>query len=429
VIFLGEVLFNYLMMRILLRCSRGRTAIAAVVIVVDLLVLAYFKYFEFLVGNSVGLIAPDSVEMLNLAFARHKTEGIPPGISFYTFQMIAFLVDTIRGGDRKIFRLSDYLNFASFFPQIIAGPIERRADLFPQIRSFRLNLRAVNVEAGLQWLFLGLFMKMVLSDNLSRFIQYNETDNAYIILLSIYLFGLKIYCDFAGYSFIALGIARALGIKLTLNFNAPYTATNIQDFWRRWHVTLSNWFRDYVYFPLGGSRSKWVYANVVVVFAICGLWHGAGWNFVIWGAYHGALMGAHRLVRGSLAGLGYSSVRQWNWLGWLLTFSSSMFGWLFFMETDFQLLRVKLGSLVTPLAYSAEDARALIAGGNVAELATLGVALFLTTVLLVTEHIAVWKNRETAYYWLTRPWASRMMVMAVVLMHARTPSQFIYFDF
>jgi len=106
-----------------------------------------------------------------------------------------------------------------------------------------------------------------------------------------------------------------------------------------------------------------------------------------------------------------------------------MFGWLFFMETDFQLLRVKLGSLVTPLAYSAEDARALIAGGNVAELATLGVALFLTTVLLVTEHIAVWKNRETAYYWLTRPWASRMMVMAVVLMHARTPSQFIYFDF
>jgi len=272
-----------------------------------------------------------------------KFDSIPPGISFYTFQMIAFMVDTIKYKHREPIKFVDYLNFASFFPQVVAGPIERRSKLLPQIQNFRFRFSIENIDAGLSWIALGVFMKFVLADNLAVFIDLNEIINVWIIWLSIFLFGLRIYFDFAGYSFIALGIARCLGINLTINFLAPYTSLNIGEFWRRWHVTLSGWFRDYVYIPLGGSRVRWVSINLLIVFGVSGLWHGAGWNYVLWGCYHGLLLIIYRSVRTDL--IGPRPVK------WALTFGSVMFGWLFFMETDFDRLLLKLKAILDPAGY------------------------------------------------------------------------------
>ncbi len=415
-IFAFELIFNYGMVQWMQRQQGSRAKmIAAITIVIDLAILMYYKYLNFFFEEVFGLAAggvPDD-------WADNMTiPGIPPGISFYTFQMVAFVVDSLNVKDKNQIGFIDYINFASFFPQVVAGPIERRSDLFPQIESFRLKFSIENIDTGLKWLVLGMFMKLVLGDNLAPHINLEETANAWMVWLSIYLFGLRIYFDFAGYSFIAFGIARIIGIKLTVNFLAPYISQNIQEFWRRWHVTLSTWFRDYIFIPLGGSRLRRTALNILIVFTISGLWHGAGWNFILWGGYHGCLLILHRYIRQHLS--------LPRFLAWALTLFSVMFGWLFFMETNLNHLLLKLQTLISPSAYSIAKLQELISMDN-------KYGLFLTLILailvLVLEHVASWRDRKQVYRLLLLPRVAPIILGLVILLAARSSSEFVYFAF
>lgn len=213
-----------------------------VLIPLQLLPLCYYKYANFAANQVLGL----HWDLLRGLI-------IPAGISFYTFQKVAFVVDTLHF--RKLPpRFLDCFNFFSFFPQIVAGPIERRENLLPQMERFRLRWLPEGINEGVGWIVVGLFFKCCLADNLALYFDPAAPRNAYLIWLANAVFGLRIYYDFAGYSLVAVGLARCLGIRLTLNFVSPYCSTNATEFWRRWHITLSQWFRDYVYIPMGGGR-------------------------------------------------------------------------------------------------------------------------------------------------------------------------------
>ncbi|MCC7418386.1 MAG: MBOAT family protein [Acidobacteria bacterium] len=417
-IHLAELLVNYAVFRALPRVGRRSAyALAGAAIALDLSVLAYFKYADFLVRDVAGLL-----------FAVRANPGgaidastLPPGISFYTFQVVAFMIDTARDPKAKPVALLDYLNFASFFPLVVAGPIERRASLLPQMQQFRWRCSASDIDAGLRWIALGAFAKFVLADNLALSVKIAETANPWIVLSSIYLFGLRIYFDFAGYSFIALGLGRLLGVRLTVNFLAPYSSTSIVEFWRRWHVSLSRWFRDYVYLPLGGSRHGLVALNLLIVFLVSGLWHGAGWNYVMWGAGHGLMMVAARALS--------RRVRVPRPAGWFLTFNAVMISWLLFMETDAHRLLAKIRTLLTPAAYSAAALQAARGFYTQVEALSLLITVGLAAATLLGEWRALREDGERPYEWLLQPLVAPALLGLSLFLSAKGFSEFVYFSF
>ncbi|NQW05390.1 MAG: MBOAT family protein, partial [Acidobacteria bacterium] len=398
------------------------TLLAGVLIALNLGALAYFKYLGF-IAETLSPWVP-SLSAFTSSAAVAGAVAIPPGISFYSFQQVGYAVDTLRSGSRERASLTDFMNFAAFFPQLVAGPIERRADLLPQMQQFKFAIRADHLDSGIAVVVFGMFLKFVLADNIAPFVNLADVSSAFAILLSVFLFGLKIYFDFAGYSFVAVGLARILGVRLTFNFLAPYAAKNVQDFWRRWHVTLSRWFRDYLYLALGGSRVKWVSLNVLFVFTVSGLWHGAGWNYVLWGAYHGVLLMIFRHTRG------WSLVRRIpDSVAWAATFGAAMFGWLFFMETRSDRLWQKLEVLVSPGAYDLTSVGATLSKLGLAEGAMLGVVMALSAGVLVLEHVAVWREHDETHEYFIKPVVARVLLVAIFLMSARTATEFVYFAF
>lgn len=430
VIFAFEIVFNYAMVWLMLR-RRGWEAnmIAVTVIIIDVAILAYFKYLHFFLQDVLGLALRGAGSTWSGNVAIPGVRAIPPGLSFYTFEMVAFVVDSVRSKDKKPIGFIDYINFVSFFPHVVAGPIERRSKLFPQMAAFRFKFSGENFEIGLRWLALGLFMKLVLADNLTLYIDYKETANAWMVWFSAYLFTLRIYFDFAGYSFMALGIAKAMGVELTINFLAPYTSQSIQEFWRRWHITLNNWFRDYVFLPLMGAKKQWAAFYLFITFTLSGFWHGAAWNFVIWGAYHGLLLLLLRYTGRPFYGFLGQRKFMPDFLSWALTFGSVIFGCLFFMETDINRLGLKLETLVNPKAYSLINISNGVSSFSVNEGTALIFTLILANAVLFLEHLAVWQKRECEYDLLLSPWVARVLLGLTLLLAANTPSQFIYFDF
>ncbi|MDJ0554521.1 MAG: MBOAT family O-acyltransferase [Microcoleaceae cyanobacterium MO_207.B10] len=428
-VFIFEVIFNYIMVRLMLQ-KRGweSRAIATFLIVFDVAVLAYFKYLTFFVEDVVGLLVGGIPDNWQQSFPLPVFNRIPPGISFYTFQMVAFVVDSFTAKKKKPINPIDYVNFIAFFPQIVAGPIERRKQLLPQLESFKFKFTTENFELGLRWLSLGLFMKFVLADNITPYIDLKQTANAWLVWFHAFLFTLRIYFDFAGYSFMAVGIARILGVKLELNFLAPYTSVSIQEFWRRWHITLSNWFRDYVFIPLMGANKKWAAFYLFITFTLSGFWHGAAWNFILWGAYHGALL---LLLR--YAGRPFQRVvGRWTskteFVSWALTFMAVTLGCLFFMETNISRLGTKLQTIVTPWAYSFSGVIDAFSSYSVNEGSALAFTLVLAIGVLFLEHLAVWQQRDE-YDLLLYPWVARGLIGLTILLGATTPSEFIYFEF
>ena len=429
-VFCFEIIFNYVMVYFMLRRQGWQAkAIATTVVVIDIAILAYFKYVNFFVESVVGLVLPGIAESWK---GIPGSGAIPPGISFYTFQMVAFVVDSFTSKKKQPIGPINYINFVSFFPQVVAGPIERRSDLFPQIESFRFKFSWENFETGFQWLSLGLFMKFVLADNLSPFIDLKEATNAWLVWFHAFLFTLRIYFDFGGYSFMAVGLARIMGVKLTLNFLAPYTSQSIQEFWRRWHVTLSTWFRDYVFLPMMGANKRLAEFFLFLTFTLSGFWHGAAWNFILWGAYHGALLLLLRyLTRQRQTPIGKYVAKMPALLSWALTFASVTLGCLFFMETDIARLGQKIVTLVTPWAYSLSNLTGAFSNPDfsVNQLWPLGFTLFLSCGLLLLEHMAIWQKRKSEYDLLLSPWVSRILLALTVLLAANEPSKFIYFEF
>jgi alginate O-acetyltransferase complex protein AlgI len=427
-VFVFDVVFNYIMVALMLRFQGTQAKlIATIVIVFDIAILAYFKYLVFFVEDVIGLVATIPQNWQS-TFPIPVSTRIPPGVSFYTFQMIAFVVDSLTARKKKPIGFIDYVNFVSFFPQIVAGPIERRIDLYPQIEAFRFKFSIDNFVEGFKWLSLGAFMKFVLGDNLSPYIDLSVVDNAWVVWFQAFLFTLRIYFDFAGYSFIAVGLAKFLGIRLTLNFLAPYTSQSINEFWRRWHITLSTWFRDYVFIPLMGSQKKLAPLFLFITFTLSGFWHGAAWNFIIWGAYHGALLLVLRYLGRPFYGFVGKYMSAPQFVSWGLTFGSVVLGCLFFMETNSRRLLEKLLTIVTPWSYSLDNLGELFSSYSVNAGTTLTIILVLAMAVLLMEHIAIWQ-RKFEYELLLSPWVSPVLLGLTFLLAANTPSQFIYFEF
>jgi alginate O-acetyltransferase complex protein AlgI len=339
------------------RSPRSRLVVNGIAVAVLLLPLAFFKYYGFLAVNATNALASlgleSSIPLIQVV--------LPVGISFFTFMAIAYVVDVSRE-DFEVASWTDAFLYLSFFPHLVAGPIVRPNELIPQLRE-RRDERHVDV-AGSAWLILGgLFKKVVVSSYLATQIvdpvfgdpaQRSAPD----ALFGILGYAIVIYADFSGYTDIAIGVAKLLGFQFPRNFDRPYSARSIQDFWRRWHMTLSRWLRDYLYIPLGGNRrgEQRTYVNIMVTMILGGLWHGAAWTFVFWGAYHGGLLTAHQWrarqgagetqAEGSKAGETKDA-----WLDGLrqraATFALVCVGWVFFradsMETAFSLL----GRLIT----------------------------------------------------------------------------------
>ena len=276
---------------VLIEQHRGHgKIISAANIVLNLLILAFFKYFNFFSESFATAMASlgwhCDMPTLNIV--------LPVGISFYTFQALSYSIDVYRRKLPASHSIIDVMAFISFFPQLVAGPIERATSLLPQIQKPR-HFSAATATTGMRQMLWGLFKKMIVADSCGLIVDRIWTDipehHGFALLLAMVLFAFQIYADFSGYSDIAIGCARLFGIKLTTNFKVPYFSRSIREFWRRWHVTLMNWFTEYVYFPLGGSRKgkARTVLNTIIVFALSGLWHGANWTFVLWGLYNALL--------------------------------------------------------------------------------------------------------------------------------------------
>jgi alginate O-acetyltransferase complex protein AlgI len=311
-------------------------------IIANVGVLAFFKYFNFLAININSVTDKNIIPLLNII--------LPIGLSFHTFQAMSYTIEVYRGHQKAEKHFGIYALYVMFYPQLVAGPIERPQNILPQFRikhRFSIDL----LYSGLRLMLWGLFKKVVVADRLSIYVDAIYHDplnyaNFGNILLAFIFFSIQIYCDFSGYSDIAIGAARTMGINLMVNFNRPYLSKNIREFWTRWHISLSTWFRDYVYIPLGGNRVKTsrLYFNITIVFLLSGLWHGASWTFVVWGALHAIFI----LVNTAWGKYFFKQPSLINkTTSWLITFSAVTIAWVFFRAADFSEAFLLLKNLLT----------------------------------------------------------------------------------
>ena len=322
--------FNYVIGRSLNKtCNNkdkgfSRKSILIFGVVLNLSLLGYFKYADFFIEN-INIAFSVNAESLNLL--------LPLAISFFTFQQIAYLVDSYRQ-ETKEYDFLNYALFVTFFPQLIAGPIVHHKEMMPQFAKTRNKVKNYrNIAMGLFIFSIGLFKKVVIADTFAVWATQGfdvaTTLNLFEAWATSLSYTFQLYFDFSGYTDMAIGLALLFNIRLPVNFNSPYKATNIQDFWRRWHITLSRFLRDYVYIPLGGNKkgSFRTYNNLMATFVIGGLWHGAGWTFVFWGFLHGLALIIQRLW-------GKLGFKLWTWFAWLITFNFVNIAWVFFRAKE-----------------------------------------------------------------------------------------------
>ncbi len=336
---------DYWIARALCRTQRtwARRSWVALSIAVNIGMLGYFKYTNFLIDLSNQLFGAGFLQFQNIF--------LPVGISFFVFQSLSYTIDIYRRQLRPLDRWTDYLFYLSFFPQLVAGPIVRAKDFIPQIRK-PLRVSREMFGTGVFLILTGLFKKAVVSDYISlnfvdRIFDEPLLYSGFECLAGIYGYALQIYCDFSGYSDMAIGIALLLGFRFPKNFDSPYKAATITEFWRRWHISLSTWLRDYLYIPLGGNRKGRVrtYVNLFITMLLGGLWHGAAVRFILWGALHGAALALHKLwmkfvPRAKATGAEMS----WGWriAGIFFTFNLVCFGWLMFRAESMQTVSLML---------------------------------------------------------------------------------------
>lgn len=276
--------------------ERSRKILICCSVVVNLTFLGFFKYFNFFIDNAEGLLRLANLNPVDFRL------GIilPVGISFYTFQSLSYTIDVYRGRVSPTSRFWNFALFVAYFPPLVAGPIERGRHLLPQLTKPR-RIRLRQSMDGVVLIVLGLFKKVAIADGLAPAVASVFDSTGAVgqsdVIVAVVLFAIQIFCDFSGYSDIARGVSKLLGIELILNFDLPYFSKNPSEFWRRWHISLSSWLRDYLYIPLGGSRKgdARTYLNLLLTMLLGGLWHGAAWNYVLWGAYQGMLLCIHRL--------------------------------------------------------------------------------------------------------------------------------------
>ncbi len=302
----------------------------------NILLLGYFKYTDFLLDNFNGFFGVD-IPLSHIV--------LPLGISFFTFTQVAFLVDAYKEKVKE-YDLLNYMLFVTYFPHLLAGPILHHSEMMPQFVSrWNWTVRWRNLAIGLFLFSIGLFKKVVIADTFAKWANMGfdvaTTLNFFEAWVTSLSYSIQLYFDFSGYTDMAIGISLMFNIRLPINFNSPYKARDIQDFWRRWHITLSRFLRDYIYIPLGGNKvGKYRnYSNLFTVFLIGGLWHGASWMFVVWGGLHGIGIVIHRIWKD----FGF---KMWGWAGWLITFNFINVAWVFFRAKDFESVEKVLGAMI-----------------------------------------------------------------------------------
>lgn len=283
------------------RSASKRKALLSISLAVNLLLLSFFKYSNFFINSWNFTILTLNLSWI-LPILNVTILHLPPGISFYTFQTMSYTLDIYKREEKPTKNFITYFTYVSFFPQLVAGPIERSRNLIPQLITPNKILTAENIKLSFSLIYWGLFKKIVLADNFAVIVSVCEFKENILFpgvgLIYAYAFGLQIYCDFSAYSDIARGTAKLFGVDLMRNFLTPYFAFNPSDFWRRWHISLSTWIRDYVYIPIGGNEKGNIRSlfNLLIVMSLCGLWHGASYLFVFWGIYHGCLLIIYRIL-------------------------------------------------------------------------------------------------------------------------------------
>lgn len=389
---------------------RSRRAWLLLSLGVNLGVLGFYKYFDFFVESLARLVQPWGWDPQGLGLV------LPIGISFYTFQTLSYTIDVYRGRMEATSDPLDFALFVGFFPQLVAGPIVRASDFLPQLKEDR-GPSARRLFLGFRQFVFGFFKKVFLADRVAVFVDGVFADagafDATTSWLAVAAYALQIYCDFSGYSDMAIGTARMLGYDFAENFRHPYRATSISDFWRRWHISLSTWLRDYLYVPLGGNRKgrRRTYLNLMLTMLLGGLWHGAALNFVVWGGWHGAGLAVERALREGghhVRGIG----------GWALTMLVVSVGWVFFRAPDFGVARRMLEAMF---------------GVDSAGLAwwhpfTLGALM-----AVAAWHVALGTRlRElrqmSAHSWWTPLWLFLLLGLCLVF-PPREPNPFVYFQF
>ena len=413
-----------------------RTLLLVIGLVSNLGILFAFKYFNF-VNDSLRTVS----DQFNLFYDVPMFQVLlPVGISFYTFQTVGYIIDVYHGQVEPERHLGRFALFVAFFPQLVAGPIERAANLLPQFYE-KFAFDEGRVTSGLRLMLWGMFKKVVIADRLGLYVNavYNEPAQwaGWPALLATFFFAFQIYCDFSGYSDIAIGAARVMGFNLMENFRRPYFARSPAEFWRRWHISLSTWFRDYLYIPLGGNRvpvPRW-YLNLMIVFLVSGLWHGAAWTFVLWGGLHGLYVvgeAATRGVRGKLThGLGLDRrPTMLAVLSGLITFMLVCLAWILFRANSIADAFLLFNNLVPLDNFTQLNAPwADIVNYPAQEMAlSLGLILLLVTVDWVQEQY--WPRPFLWQRSLWFRWAAYLgLALAIMNLGITEELPFIYFQF
>jgi len=406
--------------------NKKRKLFVTLSILSNLSVLGFFKYFNFFMDSFdklfdlFGLTA--QTPLLNII--------LPVGISFYTFQSMSYVVDVYRSQVESAELFLDYAAYVSYFPQLVAGPIERGAHLLPQMLEPRI-IKLDQCYEGSYLIFWGLFKKMFIADNLAQIVDpvfaSSGPYNGAIVLLALYAFAFQIYCDFSGYSDIARGLGKCMGFDIMINFNLPYFSTNPSEFWKRWHISLSTWLRDYLYIPLGGNRkgSGLTYRNLALTMLLGGLWHGAQWTFVVWGAYQGLLLIVHRLMSPIFAFFPKIQNRiaqnTWWFIKVFFFFHLVCFGWLFFRAESFTQITAMMQSVIFSFDYSWPTIKPYVIYLS-----------FFIWFLLVIQVLQRYKNNLTILRRFSRPLRFSLYILMfylIVIWGAFGNKEFIYFQF
>lgn len=405
--------------------ERGRRNMLHLSIAINLTLLGFFKYFNFFLDTFQKL---PGVHLDQL----HLHILLPVGISFYTFQSLSYTFDIYRRKLEPAKNLLDYALFVSFFPQLVAGPIEKAIDLLPQVVKSPTPTKE-NINEGIALITIGMFKKVMIGDTCSKYVDHLFTEPNYYtsgeMLCALFLFAIQIYADFSGYSKIAKGCGKLLGVNLIDNFNQPYLSSNITDFWRRWHISLSNWLKDYVYiWWLGGNRKSKIrtYLNLLATMLIGGFWHGASWTFIIWGGIHGSALAIHKFILGDKKPeIEYKYKGILDFLRYtmnvIFTFLLVVIAWLFFRAPNFDTIKIFFSKMTH---WTSSDLM----------IQMLEIS-FVYYVVSTAMDIIEYRTKNHAFTLLLKPairYGLYIPVWAVIIMYMYTvikPIPFIYFQF
>lgn len=407
--------------------GRERKMALAVSLIANIGVLALFKYYYFLIDNVNSV----TFRLNGTIYEPRWDIILPIGLSFHTFQAMSYTIEVYRGHQKVERHFGIYALYVMFYPQLVAGPIERPQNILHQFYK-KFDFDPVRVVSGLRLMLWGFFKKMVIADNFATYADVVFGDvqqyQGLPLIVAILFYSVQIYCDFSGYSDIAIGSARVMGFKLMTNFKRPYLAKSIAEFWKRWHISLSTWFRDYLYIPLGGNRvaiPHW-YLNIMIVFLVSGLWHGASWNFVIWGGLHGIYQIFGHLTRNLQSAvfrpLGKLGDLLQNWM----TVALAVFAWIFFRAENFKDARYFATHLFSESSHSWKEVVAQITPQTLFTLISGFTILYLIEKMQEKTNIGEWIDRKPQW----QRWGIYYFFTFFILVFGYFGAmQFIYFQF